>query len=582
MREVVTLQFGAFSNHVATHYWNLTHNADEAKHQEKDESVRNDKGPQLPELDGDVLFHRGRDDQGRDTYCPRTVIFDKKGSLGALSELTGEIAVRSTNIDRSRPPDLEAWGERTSLCQTSSYRANDFQKLMAKQQSLRGDARGFAEPHSRTAIELRDRPLWKTDAGNLQQPRSSSSGRAPPALDGKVNFWPDFLKVRLHPRSTHLLAGVHENATAFHSFGRGAACMERSEEVEEMLDRVRYFVEASDWLQGFHILCDTTDSFGGLASCFLEELRDDYKNPMLAFPVAPLLPSDLTNAARVNAICNTSLTLDALLEHASYVVPLDVNRWNIPNLALKLDTTQQFHLSAVAGAALNTATIGHRLRRDPASAIPVSAAHGTLGELSKALRVKQSMKIGHMFSSFPLRRSLPPVVEFYPGRPGRKKPETDLRRLGVVANLTRPYEQLEPSDKTVGVTQKRQVFAESLALQGFNCVPEDDRKWIQQALNIREDRPVPRTAAQAMSPINIPVAFPFRDQLRVSEKTACTTFVSSSTEVTGLLGDAIGSVNTLRERRLPGAFLDATPQDRLAEIKERYETLKDIYSPYES
>jgi len=41
-------------------------------------------------------------------------------------------------------------------------------------------------------------------------------------------------------------------------------------------------------LQGLHILVDTYDAFGGLASAMLEELADDYVNKgLLVFGVTP-------------------------------------------------------------------------------------------------------------------------------------------------------------------------------------------------------------------------------------------------------------------------------------------------------
>ena len=44
----------------------------------------------------------------------------------------------------------------------------------------------------------------------------------------------------------------------------------------QLEDRLHFFVEECDLLQGFHLLSDWTNGFGGLAGCIAQDLRDEY------------------------------------------------------------------------------------------------------------------------------------------------------------------------------------------------------------------------------------------------------------------------------------------------------------------
>jgi len=517
MREIVTLQFGSFSNHVATHFWNLTY----------------PQGVDNSEFDGSVLYHRG-EVGGRQRDCPRTIIFDKKGSLGALSELTGEFCER-IKIDTSKPPDLPSWSHKTKLCQNSSSEPSE------NCTDMKGELRQ----------EVDGRPLWRK--------------KAPPALDGKVKRWTEFVKAKLHPKSIHLLHGVHSDATPFHSFERGVECCSRVTDLDEMLDRVRFFVEASDCIQGFHVLCDTIDSFGGLASRFMMEIKDDYRAPQLTFPLAPLLPKDLAKAARLNSLCNNSLVFDACLQTASFTVPLNANWWDYPNLPLLVDQGQNFHISGIAAAALVTATFPQRLRNRTK----------TITEISGQLRIKSQMKIGHLMSSFPVEKTLPSVVESYDNERQVKlytRPiaQGGLRSTKVFSNLTRQFTSNE----------RRCNYSESLNLQGFGTLAETDRRWMESSLN-NDPVPISRFVSQADEALTVPTTFPFRDELPIATQTACAASIFNSSEITGLVDDAMKSIKLLRTQPLPGSYLNAAPSDQLRETAERLECFKDSYLPYE-
>lgn len=57
---------------------------------------------------------------------------------------------------------------------------------------------------------------------------------------------------------------------------------------ESIGDRLHYFVEECDSLQGFHLLVDQDDGFGGLGGCLVAELADEFSQKgVLAVPLCP-------------------------------------------------------------------------------------------------------------------------------------------------------------------------------------------------------------------------------------------------------------------------------------------------------
>ena len=69
----------------------------------------------------------------------------------------------------------------------------------------------------------------------------------------------------------------------------------------ELEDRLHFFVEECDQLQGFHLLADWTNGFGGLASCIAQDLQDEYSSKgILTILSSPLdIPLDKVRVVTV-------------------------------------------------------------------------------------------------------------------------------------------------------------------------------------------------------------------------------------------------------------------------------------------
>jgi hypothetical protein len=92
---------------------------------------------------------------------------------------------------------------------------------------LQASVSGTAETHSEAARER-----------NLVQ-----------SLDNSVQFWTDYLKSYLHPRSVYELPNTWHGVTDFENYASGQGFFKEQEQREEIENRLRFFVEECDHLQ---------------------------------------------------------------------------------------------------------------------------------------------------------------------------------------------------------------------------------------------------------------------------------------------------------------------------------------------
>jgi hypothetical protein len=102
----------------------------------------------------------------------------------------------------------------------------------------------------------------------------------PPAPDFKleevVKVWSDYLKVHLHPRSIQTLPFIQEGGFELFNAGRWNTGGVITPDISEAaFDRVRFFLEESDSIQGFQCFVDFDNGFGGFAQDLLTELKDE-------------------------------------------------------------------------------------------------------------------------------------------------------------------------------------------------------------------------------------------------------------------------------------------------------------------
>lgn len=161
------------------------------------------------------------------------------------------------------------------------------------------------------------------------------------------------------------------------AFGQGESVLKEPKYQEELEDRLHFYVEECDYLQGFQILCDLHDGFSGVGAKAAELLQDEYSGRgIITWGLLPA-PYHRGEAQRnIYRLLNTAFGLVHLAAHSSLVCPLSLGGSlglrpeppvNFPYL--HYDATLPFHCSAILATALDTVTVPYRLCSSPVSMV---------------------------------------------------------------------------------------------------------------------------------------------------------------------------------------------------------------------
>uniref|UniRef100_A0A2K5S460 Protein misato homolog 1 n=1 Tax=Cebus imitator TaxID=2715852 RepID=A0A2K5S460_CEBIM len=297
-REVLTLQLGHFAGFVGAHWWN--------------QQVRSaascpptDAKEPPGELCPDVLYRTGRTLHGQKTYTPRLILMDLKGSLSSLKEEGG--LYKDKQLDATI-----AW------CG----------KLTTHTEELDPLSPGLSE-----CRVLCSDGVWRVKSiPNDKGPPPLTTSTTPTPLiptEGSIRVWSDFLRVHLHPRSICMIQKYNHDGEAgrLEAFGQGESVLKEPKYQEELEDRLHFYVEECDHLQGFQILCDLHDGFSGVGAKAALELSCDVA-AQVTLPSAPL--------------------------------------------GVLLQATLPFHCSAILATALDTFTAPYRLCSSPVSMVQLA------------------------------------------------------------------------------------------------------------------------------------------------------------------------------------------------------------------
>lgn len=98
-------------------------------------------------------------------------------------------------------------------------------------------------------------------------------------LESSVNNWSDFNRINFHPRSINPIVThqAEDEVNRFDNYTIGKEAYTENEKEAGIFDNnLRLFAEECDSLQGFHILTDVDDAFGGFTEGLLHDLRDEF------------------------------------------------------------------------------------------------------------------------------------------------------------------------------------------------------------------------------------------------------------------------------------------------------------------
>jgi len=432
--EVITLQFGNASNYVGSHYFNVR---EEAYHRASSDT----------ECAKDVAFDRAfrlRESKGGMTYVPRLVLVDRRGSLGStsLSFLSGE-----------------------------SGGAPDTAKMAAEAMWT----------EDRVEVERSPAPPKSTFVRYLEDRAEGSSGTTSELpdlrkLDDEVGQWTDFSAITFHPRSIHQLHRFQHDIHDFLDESDARSVLGRVEEGDELLDRIRYFAEDCDGLQGFQILVDTADAFQFLARDTLEDLQDDYgKKEFLTMGVGC---NELAEDKRKQRqqLLNHALSLCNLSQTAGLHMPTRMGRWSkIAKTTLRPELL--FHTSAVLAGVLDGVSLPY-LRAD--HPLPMSVWQRLLGRGPRGNIVSSSI-------AFPTGTAPSPLVYFFVAR------ARSLRNDGLGPEKKYPmYDIARSQGASWGAGG---IVAESAGsvdtLRGMGAAADDVQDWQGRRLVLHHAGPLP-------------------------------------------------------------------------------------------
>ncbi|XP_038167190.1 protein misato homolog 1 isoform X3 [Arvicola amphibius] len=344
-REVITLQLGHFAGFVGAHWWNQ---------QDAALGPRTEGDSSPGELCPDVLYRAGRTLHGQETYTPRLILMDLKGSLNSLKEEGGLYKDRQLEA-------AVAWQGKLTTHREEEYPKNpNLQDLLSAEGVLNTDG------------VWRTRPMQNGKGDMLPTSHPWYKSKPIYPTENSIRVWSDFLRVHLHPRSICVIQKYnHDGETGrLEAFGQGEGVLKEPRYLEELEDRLHFYVEECDYLQGFQILCDLHDGFSGVGAKTAELLQDEYSGRgVITWGLLPAPHSLGEPQKNIYRLLNTAFGLVHLTGYSSFVCPLSLGGHlglrpkppvNFPYL--HYDATLPFHCSAILATALDTVTAPFRLR----------------------------------------------------------------------------------------------------------------------------------------------------------------------------------------------------------------------------
>ncbi|KAI6700094.1 hypothetical protein NL676_014418 [Syzygium grande] len=448
MKEVVTVQVGGFANFVGSHFWNFQ---DELLGLAEDPYA--DSVFKKQHLDMDVLYRTGETQQGILSYTPRLVSIDLQGSLGSMSS-HGTLY----NHEPTTASDVTTWTAGVSTHTAECHKKNLFLQSLYEEQDK--------------STNINDRPVDKSGLQGEYQDKDIVEN-----LDKGVQFWTDFSKVHYHPQSLMPYLMVCKG--------------------EEIIERLRYFVEECDHVQGFQFMVDDSGGFSAVASELLENIADEYSNtPVLLYALRA--PKSHVNLGKRKPTILRSLhdavSFSQLASFCNLVVPV-----GLPSLSTSRASTffciedeKPYHCSALYAAALHSISLPFRM----GSLAPTADLHYVSG----AVDVGDAVQI----LSGQSRRNKVAILDMAMPAPSLTGKEAGERLLNHLHPVTPEIAEHAEDLQAVETMTIHGV----LGPVGHQASVSEVKDTIHAAYEHAETRPKFCHLSVAHSPLPIPLPFP--------------------------------------------------------------------------
>ncbi|KAL3866642.1 hypothetical protein ACJMK2_043926 [Sinanodonta woodiana] len=378
-REIITLQVGHYSNFIGAHWWNA----------QESSFVYNPEDLSFPkEVNHDIFFREGENPKGEVTYTPRLVLFDLKGSLNSLKQ-KGTLY----EIPQEEEEDIK-WSGDITMHKEAAPSKNKFLKELERSE-------GYQEKDTPTdSIETDEESSEKE---NLQEEvakrkQAGDSQKVPDDslldFDTMFNVWSDFLRIHFHPRTIQIIEEFqHGNEhLPFDVFGCGQEVVSGDTFINDWEDRLHFFTEECDNLQGFQVILDTHDAFGGSGTMLLQYLEDEFSfKSRLTIGVTPTVLLDDTALSRAHRVLNSALAYQKCSSLSSLFVPasLATTLWRVMGPPIQLPYLQykpiHYHTSAILAACIDTMTYPYRQVMAPLHMCDITNNFNSLGRKMASL-----------------------------------------------------------------------------------------------------------------------------------------------------------------------------------------------------
>lgn len=197
---------------------------------------------------------------------------------------------------------------------------------------------------------------------NMESPRTKVY-----YLDKDIRTWSDFKKIHYHPKSTVTFNRQFNGSVNFDSWIAGVNHFKTGDIFNHLEEAIRFYAEECDTIQGFQVLSDLNNGFGGISCMLMEYLQDEFVGK--SFAVMPVLQTD--NDRGLSKSRDTSLssllTLSGLLDTSSMMCPLSMSAdmfsckpRSFPQLIY--NASAPYHTSAILASCLDNASRPYRLK----------------------------------------------------------------------------------------------------------------------------------------------------------------------------------------------------------------------------
>nr|CAG8449247.1 138_t:CDS:10 [Entrophospora candida] len=301
MHEILTLQFGHFTNFIGTHFWNT-----------QDSYFSYDlENTHEPGILHDVLYRSGITQKGTETYMPRLLVYDLKGGFGSIRKMN-KLYEEDLSDNKEEIQQNQIWDWKNVTYKQTPYAKNEYlQSLEIEEEAIINSTK---DPNM-MEIDFEEKYF---------------------DLDESVKMWSDFNKIYYHPKSINRVTQYQYDDEFMpfdvFSFGKNAYLDHQKEDENSFDENFRFFAEECDLIQGFQIITNINDGFGGFSCGFVEQLIEEYpKKSVLTFGINETSIKSSNHSHYIKNNLNTILSLIQLTDMSSMFIPMNEPSNNILN-----------------------------------------------------------------------------------------------------------------------------------------------------------------------------------------------------------------------------------------------------------